>query len=90
MDDGAKRALLTGGKSLLPSGIVSVEGDFKEGDAVFCLDASGARIAKGLTNYSAEEVEKIKGRKTTEIEKILGYKYSDEVIHRDNLVIMAR
>ncbi len=90
MDDGAKRALLTGGKSLLPSGIVSAEGDFKEGDAVYCLDSSGARIAKGLTNYSAEEVEKIKGRKTAEIGKILGYKYSDEVIHRDNLVIMAR
>jgi len=90
VDEGAKRALLTGGKSLLPSGIVSADGDFKQGDAVFCLDSSGARIAKGLTNYSALEVEKIKGRKTSEVEKVLGYKYSDEVIHRDNLVIMVR
>jgi glutamate 5-kinase len=88
IDDGAARALLQGGKSLLPSGIISLSGSFEAGDAVYCLDSRGARVAKGLTNYSSSEIEKIKGRKTSEIERILGYQYSDEVIHRDNLVLM--
>ncbi|MEW6001472.1 MAG: glutamate 5-kinase [Nitrospirota bacterium] len=88
IDDGAKGAIISGGKSLLPSGIISVEGDFEIGDAVYCLDTKGNRIAKGLTNYSFLEIEKIKGKKTSEIEKTLGYKYSDEVIHRDNLVLL--
>jgi len=88
IDDGALRALIEGGKSLLPSGIISVEGDFDIGDAVYCLDAKKNRIAKGLTNYSFSEIEKIRGKKTSEIERILGYKYSDEVIHRDNLVLL--
>lgn len=88
IDDGAVKALVEGGKSLLPSGIISAEGKFEIGDAVFCLDSKGNRIAKGLINYSSAEIEKIKGRKTSEIEKLLGYKYSDEVIHRDNLVLL--
>jgi glutamate 5-kinase len=88
IDDGAVKALLEGGKSLLPSGILSVEGHFDIGDAVSCIDLRGLRIAKGLTNYSSSETEKIRGKKTTEIEKVLGYKYSDEVIHRDNLVVV--
>jgi glutamate 5-kinase len=88
IDGGAVRALLEGGKSLLPSGIVSVEGEFDTGDAVYCLDARGNRIAKGLTNYSSSEIKKIKGKKTSQIEEILGYKYSEEAIHRDNLVLV--
>ncbi|MEW6416849.1 MAG: glutamate 5-kinase [Nitrospirota bacterium] len=88
IDEGAIKALIQGGKSLLPSGIVTVEGDFDTGDAVYCLDSKGNRIAKGLTNYSSSEIDKIKGRKTSEIEKVLGYKYSDEAIHRDNLVLL--
>lgn len=88
IDEGAAKALLHGGKSLLPSGIISVEGNFETGDAVYCIDTKGNRIAKGLTNYASSEITKIKGRKTSEIEKILGYKYSDEVIHRDNLVLV--
>jgi glutamate 5-kinase len=88
IDDGAVKALVEGGKSLLPSGILSVEGLFDTGDAVSCVDVRGHRIAKGLTNYSSSETERIKGKKTTEIEKVLGYKYSDEVIHRDNLVVV--
>jgi glutamate 5-kinase len=88
IDEGAVKALVGGGKSLLPSGILSVEGHFETGDAVYCLDSAGTRIAKGLTNYSSAEIEKIKGRKTSEIEKVLGYKYSDEAIHRDNLVLI--
>ncbi len=88
IDEGAVNALIQGGKSLLPSGIISVEGRFDIGDAVYCLDSKGNRIAKGLINYSYLEIEKIKGRKTSEIEKVLGYKYSDEAIHRDNLVLL--
>jgi glutamate 5-kinase len=88
VDEGAVRALSEGGRSLLPSGILSVEGDFDTGDSVYCLDMKGNRIAKGLTNYSSLELIKIKGKKTSEIEKILGYKYSEEVIHRDNMVLV--
>jgi glutamate 5-kinase len=88
VDEGAAKALIRGGKSLLPSGIVSRSGSFEAGDAVYCLDPGGKRIAKGLTNYSSAEIEKIKGKKTSEIEGILGYQYSDEVIHRDNLVLL--
>jgi glutamate 5-kinase len=88
LDEGAVKALVKGGKSLLPSGIVSVEGHFDTGDAVYCLDAKGNRIAKGLTNYSSSEVNKIMGKRTSDIEKNLGYKYSEEVIHRDNLVLV--
>ncbi len=87
IDDGAKEAVMSRGKSLLPSGIVQVEGEFKSGDPVYCVSLKGERIAKGLSNYSSREVEKIKGMKTSEIEKALGYRYSDEVIHRDNLVL---
>jgi len=88
IDDGAAKALLHGGKSLLPSGISSLSGSFEAGDAVYCLDSKGHRVAKGLTNYSSSEIEKIKGKRTAEIEQVLGYRYSDEVIHRDNLVVL--
>jgi glutamate 5-kinase len=88
VDDGAARALLHGGKSLLPSGIVSLSGRFDAGDAVYCADMRGHRIAKGVTNYSSSEIEQIKGKKTSEIDSILGYRYSDEVIHRDNLALL--
>jgi glutamate 5-kinase len=88
IDSGAVKALSKMGKSLLPSGIVSVDGSFEVGDAVYCVDHEGKRIAKGLMNYSSSDIKKIKGRKTSEIEAILGYKYSDEAIHRDNLVIL--
>jgi len=88
LDDGAVRALVRGGKSLLPSGIISVDGFFEIGDAVYCVAADGKRIAKGLVNYGSEDLRKIQGKKTNEIEHALGYKYSDEAIHRDNLVII--
>ncbi|MBI4842723.1 MAG: glutamate 5-kinase [Nitrospirae bacterium] len=87
LDDGAVKALREMGKSLLPSGIVNIDGHFEVGDAVSCLDRRGHEVAKGLTNYSSKDLNKIKGRKTSEIEKILGFKYSDEVLHRDNLVV---
>ncbi len=88
IDDGAAVALVNGGKSLLPSGIVSLSGSFDAGDAVYCVDRKGNRVAKGITNYSSSEIEKIMGKRTSEIDNILGYKYSDEVIHRDNLVLL--
>ncbi len=88
IDRGAEEAILRRGKSLLPSGIVAVKGTFSSGDAVYCVNTEGRRVAKGLTNYSSEELLRIKGLRTSEIINALGYKYSDEVIHRDNLVIL--
>lgn len=88
LDDGAVKALTGQGKSLLSSGITKVEGDFGVGDCISCITKDGKKIAKGLTNYSSQDIERIKGKKTSEIEKVLGYKYSDEVIHRDNLVVI--
>jgi len=87
LDAGAVKAVVERGKSLLPSGILKTEGEFGKGDAVECLAPDGSRIAKGLVNYPSEDVLKIQTKKTSQIESILGYKYSDEVIHRDNLVL---
>ncbi len=88
LDDGAVKVITTQGKSLLPSGITEIEGYFNIGDCISCVNREGRKIAKGLTNYSSKDIGQIKGKKTTEIEKILGYKYSDEVIHRDNMVVV--
>ena len=87
VDDGARKALLEKGKSLLPSGVVDVEGDFGLGDPVSCVDSEGTAIAKGLVNFSSAEIRKIMGLKTAKIEQTLGHKDYEEVIHRDNLVI---
>ncbi len=88
VDKGAETALLRNGKSLLPSGILGVEGRFGIGDMVSCLSSDEVEIARGLSNYSSHEIEQIKGKKSREIEAILKYKSYDEVIHRDNLVVM--
>ncbi len=88
VDQGARRAIIEKGKSLLPSGIVRVEGHFRAGEVVACMDEDGREFARGLANYSSKEVEAIKGLKTREIEKVLGSKPYDEVIHRDNLVLL--
>ena len=87
LDDGARTAILDGGKSLLPSGIHALDGEFDRGDAVRLCTLDGREFAKGVTNYSALELQRIMGCKTKEIETILGYKYGDEVVHRDNLVV---
>jgi glutamate 5-kinase len=87
LDDGAKNAILEEGKSLLPSGIVNVEGNFSIGDPVTCVDMEGTAVAKGLVNYGSAEICKIMGIKSSKIEQILGYKDYDEIIHRDNLVV---
>lgn len=87
VDAGAERALLEEGKSLLAAGVVAVEGSFPRGALVQVVDGAGRELARGLTNYSAAEVAAIKGVHTADIERILGRRDFDEVIHRDNLVI---
>lgn len=88
VDSGAKEALVKKGKSLLASGVVGVEGKFKIGDVVGVIDEGGKEFARGLINYSSEEADRIKGLKTQAIASKLGYKYYDELLHRDNLVIL--
>lgn len=87
VDEGARRAVKEKGKSLLPSGIFAIEGKFDRGDAVRICDAEGRVFAKGIASYSRQELERIMGRNSSEIEVVLGYKYGDEVVHRDNLVV---
>ena len=87
VDDGAARALREQGKSLLPSGITGVWGRFPKGATVAVVDSSGRQIARGLTNYSSEQIEKIKGLKTSQIARALGDKPYDEVIHRNNMTV---
>ncbi len=77
------------GRSLLPIGISQVEGDFSSGNAVRVLAADGTEVARGLSHYSSSDVTLILGRKSEEIESLLGYSYYDEVIHRDNLVLLT-
>jgi glutamate 5-kinase len=88
VDEGAKKAIVQKGKSLLPSGVVKIKGPFDRGDLVTCVGPRGKEFARGLVNYSASELEKIKGLRSGLIEITLGYKYSDEVIHRDDLVVL--
>lgn len=87
IDPGAERAILNGGKSLLPSGIKEVRGGFRLGDSVVLLNQAGKELAVGMVNYDAVEIRKIMGLKTSQIEEVLGYKHDDEVVHRDNLVL---
>lgn len=87
VDEGAEAALLKHGKSLLPSGVVNVLGEFDDGDLLKIVNQKGVELGRGFTNYGYETLQKICGKKSTEIEAILGYKITDEVIHRDNLVI---
>jgi glutamate 5-kinase len=88
IDEGAKKAILDKGKSLLPIGILKIKEYFSQGDLVSIV-CNEKEIAKGLVNYDTEEVNKIKGFKTSEIEKQLGEIYYKEVIHRDNMVVMC-
>ncbi|HEU5190594.1 MAG TPA: glutamate 5-kinase [Methylomirabilota bacterium] len=88
VDAGAKKALTERGKSLLPSGLVDVSGDFQAGEVVALAETGGVDFARGLVNYDAAELRKIRGAKTADIERALGYKGLGEVIHRDNLVVL--
>ncbi len=88
VDDGARGAITTQGRSLLPSGIREIRGSFGVGACVHCVGLDGREFARGLVNYSAAELDKIKGLHSREIELALGYKISDEIIHRDDLVVL--
>jgi len=88
VDQGAHDALVRKGKSLLPSGLKEIRGSFGVGECVRCLDLDGREFARGLVNYSAQELNQIKGLHTSKIEKILGYRAYDEIIHRDDLVLL--
>jgi glutamate 5-kinase len=89
VDAGAIGALTQHGRSLLPSGIVEVEGEFDSGEVVAVLGPDGREFARGVVNFDAGELRKIRGARTPEIERRLGYKSFDEAIHRDNLVILS-
>ena len=87
LDAGAVKAIANSGKSLLPAGIIQVEGDFSAADAVEICDATGKEIARGLVNYSSDEIDRLKGHHSAKINSILGYNGIDTVVHRNNLVI---
>jgi glutamate 5-kinase len=86
IDDGAVKALQSG-KSLLPAGLTKIMGSFERGDAIRILDISGQAIAVGLSNFSAQNAEKIKGRHSSDIAAIIGFAGRDEFIHRDDLAL---
>ena len=88
VDGGAATALLHNGSSLLPIGISAVTGDFQRGDTISIHSPKGRELARGLTNYPADEVRRIRGRHSSEIEAILGYEYGEEVIHRNDLILL--
>jgi glutamate 5-kinase len=88
IDRGAAQALLTRGRSLLPAGVVGVEGNFGVGDPVLCVDAKGRELARGLSAYNADDVQRIKGLAAKQITRVLGYSNGSEVIHRNDLVIL--
>ena len=89
IDDGAVHAVRQNGKSLLPIGVISVQGDFEEGAAVSFKTSAGQTIGVGLVNYRSFDIDLIKGLKTYQIEACLGSRHYDEIIHRDNLVLKA-
>src|SRR5262249_22527188 len=86
VDDGAARAL-SAGKSLLPAGVTAIDGDFKRGDVVDVRNKIGRLLARGLVAYGADDARRIAGRKSTEIEQLLGFRGRDEMVHRDDLVV---
>jgi glutamate 5-kinase len=88
LDEGAVRVLREAGRSLLAVGVREVRGEFTRGELVACLDPHGREVAKGLVNYAAEEADRIKGLPTARIPEVLGYRDDDELIHRDNLVLL--
>jgi glutamate 5-kinase len=88
IDEGAAQALHRGGRSLLPVGVVAVEGAFERGDTIQVLDSNGREIARGLVNYESDDLARIRGHQSAEIEGLLGYTYGEEVMHRNNLVLL--
>jgi len=88
VDEGAREVLLKRGKSLLPSGVLRVEGRFERGGCVRVCGPDGVEFARGLSDYSSAEAAKLAGRKSSEIDDVLGYHYGDVIIHRDNMVVL--
>ncbi len=88
IDAGAAKALASGGKSLLPAGVVGVRGDFSAGDAVTLVDPAGREVARGLARYATRDAAKLAGAATKDIAEILGFHGGDEIVHRDDLVIL--
>jgi len=90
LDAGAVRAVVAGRASLLPAGITAVEGEFDAGDPVDLCDTAGRAVARGLVNYDAAEIPALMGRSTRSLAAELGPEYEREVVHRDDLVVLAR
>jgi len=88
IDDGAVTVLRQSGRSLLPVGVVDVLGDFSRGELISCVDKSGTEIARGLSSYSASDAKLIIGKASAEIRALLPFAPDDELIHRDNLVLL--
>lgn len=88
VDEGARDAIVRRGKSLLPAGVTRVEGNFRAGSAVKVVDPAGCEIARGLTNYSSEDTDRIRGMRSNGIQATLGRKDFDEIIHRSNMVVL--
>jgi glutamate 5-kinase len=88
LDAGAVEALLRQGKSLLAVGVRDVQGAFRRGELVACIDEQGKEIARGLVNYDALESARVRGQPSSRFEEILGYQDDEELIHRDNLVLL--
>jgi glutamate 5-kinase len=87
-DGGAARAVVEGGKSLLPAGVMAVEGEFERGQTIRIYDAEGREIARGLAQYGARDLALIKGLRSNQISERLGYEYGPEVVHRDDMVVL--
>ncbi|MEX2173781.1 MAG: glutamate 5-kinase [Pirellulaceae bacterium] len=90
VDAGARKAIVDQGRSLLAAGIVDAQGDFQKGDAVALCDNEGHVVARGLSNYSAADVNRIRGLKSDKIAQVLGHRPYDEVVHRDNLALARK
>ncbi|MDQ3037615.1 MAG: glutamate 5-kinase [Myxococcota bacterium] len=88
LDAGATQAIRSGGRSLLPAGVIGVRGDFAAGDAVVLMDAAGVEVARGLARYATRDVAKLAGARTKDIVSILGFYGGDELVHRDDLVVL--
>ena len=89
IDAGARRALCERGASLLASGVRAVEGDFPMGSRVDIVDEERHVLAIGLVSYAADEIRRLRGRREAEIKRLLGYEYVKEIVHRDELVLLA-
>ena len=88
IDAGAVKVLCGGGRSLLPVGVKGVAGQFRRGEMVSCVDEEGREVARGLINYDSDEARAIAGRSSDRIAEVLGYLSDEELIHRDNLVLV--